>query len=1357
MKQLQSSDRAVANDPWLLFPRNTTVKLTDRKSDGRLDEWIHMNPHTCERSYHAAPAYGTCRGNDIPALDRKTGMPAAPYWLLYPEQADQVRVCDLRHFETTVGFLSPYYNYIQSSDDMLMIDKTVRRCWEFQVCPQQILQIDGRAVQRRKVRVAVREEAKIVRKSLVRDHCPRDVERCWGMGYLLGHNCSDAIKNKEETCVVDVFVLPLVWIVFGVHNSSQIKMIDSQSMATRLQELRQECPRAFEDISFIQPLPRMTEFYTYLGSSFHTSDKEKVSELSNELLLSVFGVSQDRRMLDDADFAQLYFAASRCASYVLAQAEKLQATLQDTYDFEALETGIDPLTPGNSFYVIVEYMPLYVPFNWLWQCAILGGAQQRWLQFLTTGSFPECVTYDSTDNHAVDTIKHRMLKDMALYEKEYRPGMFADQVVEDLDQLMASAVALFEISSSTPSCVADVLNEVRSVLISDRNDAWHTWSVQDFIDQNIIKIRSLEDNVGEQDYEFPYLRFTALTYDDIGTLQPLHTPSDNDTYCLMQSKNWLDISKMILSDKYEKLKVFFTREQIQANTFTLCVNAILLFVDRNMRLMPSFAGHEYNILKDQLGSMRMERASAGTFTEEITAKARTYNKAFREKQFECQEGVYYPKAETNVLHQRLRHCVESMQEVGGWVVDAADHKVQVSLSRRMHEQGFYLSVTEVRSGDQWLSQLFSQDIREKNSEASAVCFMRKDGPQVMNPFWAGEFDIASGCDTSRLNDLRYIDVKCASRPDKQEVADKRTACLPQFQSYIAALEQKVPPECMDKQYDILFQSNLGSLEDSETPLCDRTPPEAETCDRVFGALHGYQGSPLTAHAQQATPVRTVSGLWDPANIIARGSLAVADELLALQTLPNDIAGHSIIFELMSTSNLASFLRLECLNLHSTLGTDTCLKPVTNWLSSIESEWERQHKFYIQSMPSVDRRQVHWHCPLQWLTAYSGLQRSYRAQTPDRERTFVLFAHLNRDYFYAHPTVASVNLVHKLRPARFMSEFLACGSSQTSNHVCHGRHLLSQTIHKLRAVGQWHEVQFLGIDACDRVLDWPHTRYTLRDQQDPTSDNTADDETCNVYDRLPRFAISVQRSSATTKPSIAFSPGGVCHMGRLPRLAHTSAGEAETLQRCRVGETRAECLVYNNTAGTQRYREFARVPPFDGVGNVVRNVKGRRCTACNCSQQAGYVDAFGHRHAESPVNSLMSTGAPMKLSTEQLLAGHVRRHVCGTQTDCPKLQEMFDLNKWQRHAFLPALLQGTLAQAPVQPAASLEQAVSASVHEHKLWTRPWVYCKHNTSSHTCSGSIARHTWASPQTRADACVNAVRTNAGSSENVKISSVS
>ena len=129
---------------------------------------------------------------------------------------------------------------------------------------------------------------------------------------------------------------------------------------------------------------------------------------------------------------------------------------------------------------------------------------------------------------------------------------------------------------------------------------------------------------------------------------------------------------------------------------------------------------------------------------------------------------------------------------------------------------------------------------------------------------------------------------------------------------------------------------------------------------------------------------------------------------------------------------------------------------------------------------------------------------------------------------------------------------------------------------------------------------------------------------------------------------------------------------------------------------------------------------------------------------------------MELSTERLLADHVRRHACGTDTTCPQLSEIFDLEHWHVTKFLPALLAGTLkpgSQTPIQPPNGI-LATNVSAHEEKFWGRPWVYCKNSNDSHTCSGSMSRDQWVDPQTRFSGCVDAVKKNAGNFGNVKVS---
>jgi len=1344
-RQLQGQ-ASVAQNPLLLFPPDVEVGLTDHTSDIALGDWVKLVPHECERSYHAVEGFGTCRGDSIIAEYEDTGLPVSPYTVLSTTQTvdgeKKIRMCDLRVFPDVLGFLSPYYNYLDSSENMLMVDKTVRRCWEFEVCPKQLLRIEGQTVQRRKVRIAVREGGNVVRTDRTRHHCARDVEKCWGVGYLVGESCTEAIQRREETCVVDVFVQPLLWVVFGVHTSVRIEMIDSTqaTLSARLKEIQSECPSAFRDISFVDGLTRMKEFYGYLVNSFNTMFSETVSQISNELLLSLFGISQDEAAPED--FEDRYFAASRCAAYVLKHLEDFRSMLEGTYEFEARETGIRPLTPGNSLYIMVERQPQYVPFDWLWQCGILGGAQRLWVQLMAAGTLPSCKSYGSEDSPPSDTIRNRLLKDMALYERESSHVMFVDQVIEDLDHLMALAVTRLQISSDDKSCVTKVLAEARKVLMHGWTGEWSTWSVKDFIDRKFVHVRSLDDKVGRYEHEFPGLRFSNLAYESLDA--PFYTAPEAADSCVMRSMSVQNIKRLLFPDTHWAVDFF---DSIKSNPFAVCVNGILLFVELNMRLMPSFSGNGSSIVRDHISSMRMERASVGRLTAENMSQAREYSEFIKNKGYECRDGGEYdPKSETNVLHQRLRECVDSMQSVGGWVVESGQ-RVRLHVSRDILEKGgFFLSSVEFRDGDQWLSELFSDRVTMANSETNSICFMKSDGPQVMNPFWAGDFDIETGCDTSMLREIRYIDVKCAGRRDS---ADKRSSCPAKFEAYRSALERLVPQQCMEMQYDILMRTNMGSLRDDATPLCDRAPPDTGTCDRVFGALHGFEGSSLDTFEQRFDITQTLLGVWDRQNLVLRGDLSIPEKLLVLQVLPNDIAGHSMVFRLLDT------LRLVCLNLGSE-HTATCDKSNIDWLADVESEWERQQRFYMDKWPSASRRAVSWQCPLQWLTAYSGLDRPYAVLTPHRDRNMVRFSHLTKEFFYAHPTVSSIDRVQKLRPARFISEFASCRAFDVSTcrvkqDFLENRNLLEDTVKRLRMIGHWHTVHHLGDETCDRILDWPHTPYTLRDRV--SADNMRPEVLCNVYDRLPQFAISVRRSSPKIKPAVALDRGGVCHMGRLPRLSQ-SAHNRGILQKCVSRSDRVTCLMVDAETGTQRLQDFDILPPFSP--QPMKHTRRRRCTACRSGRPPGFVNATGQKDNFAPSRAMLSTGVPMKLSTERMLANHVRRYTCGTEKNCTKLSQAFDLDKWKVGHFLPALLNGSLLRGPHAPLHAQQSTATAStqIHEERLWERPWVFCLKNRTYHRCSGSIARQEWINPKQRLQVCNNAIKSNSESPDSVKIS---
>jgi hypothetical protein len=145
----------------------------------------------------------------------------------------------------------------------------------------------------------------------------------------------------------------------------------------------------------------MIQFYDHLTGYYYTSMKGVTSDFANVLFTSLFGVSDVTATdlsRDASDvFERYYFESSTCAAYVLARLEDLEDAFRGKYLFEAMETGIKPLTPGSSLYVILERQPVYFPFRWMWQCAVLGGANKFWLQAATSSphTYPECDAFSA--------------------------------------------------------------------------------------------------------------------------------------------------------------------------------------------------------------------------------------------------------------------------------------------------------------------------------------------------------------------------------------------------------------------------------------------------------------------------------------------------------------------------------------------------------------------------------------------------------------------------------------------------------------------------------------------------------------------------------------------------------------------------------------------------------------------------------------------------------------------------------------------------------------------------------------------------------------------------------------------------
>lgn len=1102
--------------------------------------------------------------------------------------------------------------------------------------------------------------------------------------------------------------------------------------------MQQSCPDAFTDELGIAADVRIAHFFETLVGKFSSTQMEYVADLSTRLVLSVFGVDGVSDLDLQQDFINTYLKRARCAEYVMKRMQVLQTAFRDSYTFEAAATGVQSLVPGTSLYLIYNRIPVYVSFSWMWKCAILHGAGDKWLQDLSNGV--TCETSPKTENtYTAQTIRDRMLYDDAMYTRKDMQTVYADQVLKDLDYLVY--LAIYQVGAG--QCTDEIVSAVRRTLLrTDQNTEWYRWTVDHMVKEGILEKRDeATTTVSKYTSDFPYLRFKALNYDKLERAL-LYDPVDSGTVCsnIDLQLTTVDMCHFLYALEGCVFHNTFFIETLQTRSeFVQAVNFVLLFVERNMHILPSFAGSEFNILYDERLTQTFREVSVGSMNSVAFTKAfqsaQEYDKFMENKGFECGSSDIDLQSATSVLHLRLKSCVDAMQQDGGWEVPALQ-KIRIHMSPAMLTQGFYLTFTETRTGDRWLSQLFAMEISDLNSASDAICYMADNDPVVMNPYWAGDFDFETGCDTSTFMNTRYFDVRCRQR---SSVNSSDMNCPAKHKSYVSAVRSKMLAACEDhdRARDTLLRLNMGSLIADQVPLCDRKPPVESTCDRVHGTMHNFQGTDVLTF-DRTDQVDLQEGVWNPKNVITRGIQTDATSLLALKVRTTDIAGHSLLFKVSEGSGM----RLQCLNL-ANLHETTCERSVLGWLAQVEGEWQRQHRFMLARWPITQRRKTNWHCPVQWLTAYSGLSRSFAAATPSRERNMIRFSHLTGDFFYAHPTVASVAPVANLRAARFMSDFQSCGLLDDA--ACHGRGFLVQTVARLRATNTWHEVLH-ETSPCQRILDWPHETFTLRDRQAPNSSATAP---CIVYDRLPRFALAIQRGAVTRAPSLSSAPGGVCHMGRLLRL---SDPDQTKIQRCARRDGVVRCLGVRDDV--RKVVDFTPSPPYTPVKTDLP--PRRRCATCSAGGSRHFVHTSGPRQAIHPPRAMLSTGEQARLSPERVLAAELRRRVCGAAVDCPLLTQVFDSSQWRTERFMKALLDGrTLVQAErawtTPPPAS--GVTETPAPDDVLWARPWVFCTTVDGSPRCSGSIPRTTWVNPASRPSACAHNIKSSDLHSPNTRI----
>ena len=434
--------------------------------------------------------------------------------------------------------------------------------------------------------------------------------------------------------------------------------------------------------------------------------------------------------------------------------------------------------------------------------------------------------------------------------------------------------------------------------------------------------------------------------------------------------------------------------------------------------------------------------------------------------------------ETNKRHLQLRQCRDALRESIGWKL-AKNEELALRPPRNALTAGFFL--THGQPNRTFLDDLFDTNwtSAEFSSIDDAICSVRPEATEVMAPFWAEYFDVASedsagepslACDfeaSSPGSVLMVYDTLCSS-----SIGNPNARTCSEHPAYKERLQKLLPPACAAQDGRVVVRRRLGALKAGR--LCDMRPPGlVEACPLKHGALNGHVGE----HADNLDAVHAVrnvqTGLWDGANAIFRGAQVaqVSTELTALALREDDIAGHCLAFELSSRGTLelrGVALAKEC----TSLAAFGDAADVRAWLADVEQEWawDHAHAAALHNESEPVAAGVAWTCPLHWLQRYHDDDGRHQARSPSSQRNAARFAHITGAHRYAHPTVRHANRLRGLRAARFLGDRRACVAAAED---CHGAEHLDKTIDDALQPA-WRRVAYVpeSHPECTRVLDWP---------------------------------------------------------------------------------------------------------------------------------------------------------------------------------------------------------------------------------------------------------------------------------------------
>ena len=1011
------------------------------------------------------------------------------------------------------------------------------------------------SVENRRVRTVIRQvdHVRLVQIPSSRHYCLYDSIRCFGMGYLIGESCIFAERDMETQCVLDPLVAPLIPAVFGPLESEfdvtrlyKIRVRCPHAFANVYDSLKNE-----ELFASMHQL--LTKPYSYMDLQQRERIAQHVNVLA-VLLFGVTDIDNTRGF-NNIDRYLEHSTCAEYVSEMLQEQNDMQAQQTLLYIDEqdaTLQVGASLYFVIQN---VMQWIPLrWILQCVVFADANEGGVNTNWLQALKMNTVLQCHNHKQSvyfpDSLGAElTMKKRLVESPVLYTRTQNRNPDSMQLLQDIDNLVTHALAtlsasavpdLYCISSndvsldmhfeqrrpitasyltrSPPKGVSafqpgafdtdnSIYHAVRQFLLNGvqyESDDWHSMTVSDLESHNILvrRTETLEHKVLPGTNIFPLLEFVALKNMDANALfdPTVHDYLSTETGVCESDQRTLSEPEHSLNVPYRCAgsQIDIWCSNLRGRTFLRAGELkLLILLHMKHELTNTLSLNSENIhpvwSANTIKHYSISLCNKNFECELNLIMAYEYNAFMDTKEYECSatSTEFKPHRQTNIMHGRLRACVDQLQQESGWYVPSGS-TLTMPVDADVYKQGFYPTFVfydEIEDGqNRFLYVLTSEKHWMNNSVTDSICFANSmQDPEIMNPFWAEHFDIETGCDISRSgNGELFIDTFCRLRIGS---ADERGHCS-EHPQYSNILHNLMSDQCLQRDGNVVYRRKTGATRDSEVPLCDAQPDDVSVCSKIHKGLHNYKGRVPSFEELKYNSVQSAdaqAGLWNSANFLftanTQNSLDVNNMPVPLKVLETEIGGQSLEFAIDSSG----WMSLRCVRLQNLISTNeqSPCRDVTAWLQNAQNDFAWEHKVYETSWNEPNNIQTSWRCPLQWLDAYADEApvTTLKARTPSRTRNAARFAHITKQNLYAHPTVKTFSRLKNLQAPKFISDGIMCVMNDS---LCHSDHLLDTALQQiLSAQNDWHIVQqYPALDKdleCNRILDWPHEAYELRDQ------------------------------------------------------------------------------------------------------------------------------------------------------------------------------------------------------------------------------------------------------------------------------------